>query len=1170
MTTKLIWASNCNWDRHETVPRSNFVAPKRQGGGRGHLLSLPGFGARLAAAMLIGGFTSSPSAARNAEAQLQQVFAAPPPSARPRLWWHWLDGNVSKDGIKEDLAWMKRIGAGGFQLFDYGVNGPIVVDKPVGFMQPRWFELVRYAAEEASRDGLEMTIAAPGMMLSGGPWVRPEDAMKKLVWSELTIQGGVPLAASLPPLPTRPGPFQDLPAAKMPIVDPATDALLESNHVPHGDVRVLAFRTPAAEHQLRAAKIRASGRLENPETLQSGSFSGISTLKLRPHSTNWIEFDFGAPVTVEALQIAGPRPEYLSPTLPNGSIAASNDGISYRLLRKLPSAPIVGMPPGELNYKEFAQGYPPVYTVNTPPTTARIFRIYFSPIGKFAGIGMPRQSQTEIPLAAVKFFSTPRIERAEGKAGFVALPIDASMTSPNAARDAVIDPASILDVTSKLTASGRLDWTPPAGRWTIMRFGWSLTGERHVSRAGAAGLEIDKLSKFTLTPFVDHYFGAILKELGASSGAAAFRSILTDSSETGQANWTEDLLGEFQELRGYDATPYLPVLAGRIVGSTATSERFLWDFRRTLADLLAQNHNGALARYARAHGLGYYAETMGIGLPNVGDGLQLKRYPTIPMGEFWQIPPGQQPSGAVSADLREAASAAHVYGQNIAAAESFTAAPAMLQYRVTPLALKPLADWAMVQGINSFSIHTSVHQPVEGGVGLNWGFGQNFTRKEIWAEFAAPWIEYLTRCSALLQQGRAAADIAYFYGEDVPVSVPDEVHSRPQIPFGYAYDYVSRDALVGELRAHNGEITTRSGQRYSLLVMPLHTQLLSVTVLRKVKELVEEGAVVAGQRPVGSPSLSDSQAEARSLIDQIWGAKSQRAASIHVLGRGRVFEGFSIAAVLNKMGLRPDVQFYGDHAGSIGVIHRRLGAGELYFVSNDTEHNIRTAAIFRVRGYAPEIWDASTGEQRPVTYQEIGSSTRVPVVLGPHESRFVVFARMTNKLSRVVPRPSFRRIGMAPTEWTINFRPARGLPFEVVNSRLGSWTKNTDERVRYFSGIGTYIGTLHLSASEAWGGGRTFLDLGRVDGVARVTINGKPVGIAWKPPYRLDITNDIEPGENVVRLEVANVWANALIGCLKRHDMLCIQGSNAALTATSPLQPSGVLGPITVVREMAR
>jgi hypothetical protein len=1102
---------------------------------------------------------------------LEQRFRLPSDSARPRVWWHWIDGNVSRQGITRDLEWMKRIGIGGFQLFDVSRGYPDLVGGQASFMSPEWLDDVRFAAAEADRLGLEMSIAAGGgWSETGGPSVKPEQAMKKLVWSETRVHGGSRFQGALPAPPSINGPFQDLP------VRPDLQFKGEPKMLPvhpkasyYADSRVIAFRLPDVAAATPATPLAsASAGTPNAAVLRDGRFDRAFVLpSAGPEQDSWIQFDFGSAVTIRSLRLGIAWPEQNASPMPKGSVQASDDGVTFRPIAQLPE------PATAANL--------PLYTLALPETSARYFRLVVRP-GSGALLPGVTREVSEFRFTEVDFSAVPRPDRFEAKAGFSLLPDYEAVNTPTIDPALAVDRASVTDITDHLDRDGRLDWTPPEGEWLVLRFGYSLTGQiNRPATAAATGFEVDKLSAPEVRNYLDHYFGPIFGSLGELSGRRGLRNVLTDSWEAGVANWTPTLLDEFKARRGYDPTPYLPVLAGYVVASAEASDRFLWDFRRTLADLLADSHYQVIGNFAREHGLGYWGEAMGIGLPTIGDGLQDKRYTSVPMAEFWQVDPSLPSDPKQVADVREAVSAAHVYGQNIVATESFTSFPwgkLPPPYGTSPRLLKPLADRFMAQGVNRFSIHAAVHQPLEQGPGFSLSFfGQYFSRLETWGELAGGWISYLTRASQMLQEGRAAEDIACFYGEGAPVTVPDDAVCDPQMPAGYPYDFVSRDMLLKDLRAGENGMQTASGLSYKVLVLPPTTTRLTPPLLRRIRDLVESGTILVGPRPQGSPGLAFRDSAVDALATELWGDLDGSSKTSRSFGQGRVYWGLPLAQVLDKEGLGPDYRFRGEGAAAIVATHRHLDGGELYFIANQADAPARIEADLRVSNREPELWHPEDGRIEPWPYQQQPGRTTLLLKLDPYQSVFVVFRKPTVLRARELPAAVVTPLAIYGGGWDLAFPPGCGAPAALHLPQLGSWTELGDPGARYFSGTAVY--TKNVDAELDWfkPGQRLLLDMGEVHEVARVTINGIDAGTAWMPPYRLDVTQTLQPGHNQLRIEVANLWPNRIIGDLQAgaakkyaystFDLYMPDLVKLPYTPDTPLLPSGLLGPVQVLAE---
>jgi hypothetical protein len=621
------------------------------------------------------------------------------------------------------------------------------------------------------------------------------------------------------------------------------------------------------------------------------------------------------------------------------------------------------------------------------------------------------------------------------------------------------------------------------------------------------------------------------------------------------------MIAEFTKRRGYDPRPWMPVLTGHIVESAQASDAFLWDLRKTIADLTADEHYGQVEASIHAHGMGHYGESHEEGRAFIADGMEVKKLNEVPMSAMWTQSPGvNKEQYGYNADDRESASVAHIYGQNIAAAESMTAINAPWAW--SPETLKPTADKELAEGINRFVIHTSVHQPLVGKVpGLGLGpFGQWFTRNETWAEEAAPWVTYLARSSYLLQQGHFGADVLYFYGEDSNVTAIFADKS-PDVPAGYGFDYVNADALIHKFSVKDGNITTESGMSYRVLALDPYSVHMSLPVLRSIRALVNQGAVAVGPKPVNTPSLADDAAEFQRIADELWGSGSGE----HSVGKGKVYAGQTLAEVLPALKIEPDFNYTKPESGTnIIFVHRRLSDGDLYYVDNRTDRDEQVDADFRVTGKAPELWHADSGLIEDAAYSTSGEHTTVPLHLEPWGTVFVVFRKPAKADSRTLPKMMETKLETIEGSWKVSFQPDRGAPPSTTLDKLASWSDNADAGVKYFSGAGTYTKTIQAPPDWFKPGAHLWIDLGDVRNLADVTVNGKPLGIVWHIPYRVDATSALKPGANELTIKVTNAWVNRLIGDqqpgAEKYTFTVIH----PYKVNSPLLPSGLIGPVQI------
>jgi hypothetical protein len=1095
---------------------------------------------------------------------LKSGFENPPNGARPRVWWHWMNGNITPEGITADLEWMHRVGLGGYQNFDAALQTPQVVPKRLAYMTPEWKEAFKHAILLGDQLGMEMAIAgSPGWSESGGPWVPGSEGMKKYVWSATLVEGGKPFSGVLAHPPSNTGAFQN-----EGIHDQLTPGAAAAPQF-YADSVVIAYKRTAVDRPVEdlQAKITASGNSFDAAMLADGDLEKTTKIPIPAMGqSSWIQYEFPSPQAIRAITFVTKDPDFIASLIagmgaPEKNLEASDDGQNFRVVAKLTSSDA------------------PEHTISFPAVTAKYFRVTFKPtppppIPAWAvgldpasfGIKVPPKP-TDYEIAELVLHAGARVNHFEEKAAFVPVEDLYGFATPAVAANEAVAKSDVVDLTSKMSADGKVDWTPPAGDWVVLRFGYSLLGiTNHPATAEATGLEVDKMDRRFVKNYFDKYLDSYKEIVGADMmGKKGIRYVINDSWEAGSQNWTDNMITQFKKLRGYDPLPWMPVLTGQVVESAEASDRFLWDFRKTIADLIANEHYGQLEDTLHERGMGHYGESHEEGRAYVVDGMEVKKFNEVPMSAMWTQTPGvNHEQFGYNADDRESGSVAHIYGQNIAAAESMTAAAAPWGW--SPATLKPTADQEFLNGINRFVIHESAHQPLVDKTkkpGMTLGpFGQWFNRNETWAEQAGPWVDYLARTSFMLQQGHFGADLIYFYGEDSNLTAIFG-SKAPDIPAGYGFDYVNADALIHELSVSNGSITTKSGMSYKVLGLDPYSKHMSLPVLRAIEKLVKDGATVAGPKPTDDPSEADDQAEFDRINSELFGDGT----GIHTVGQGKVYAGQSLGDVFNALKVAPDFDFTKPESDTrLLFVHRKLQDGDLYFVDSRSDHEEAVDASFRVTGKAPELWYAETGTSKAVSYKIADGRTTVPLHLEPWGTVFVVFRKATSESSQTLPKVTESKVADVEGPWKVAFEPDRGALPSTTLDKLISWSDSTDTGVKYFSGAGTYAKTIQASAGWFKKGSHLWIDLGDVKNLAEVTVNGKNLGVVWHTPYRVDVTSALKPGANDVSIKVINAWVNRLIGDEQPGATKYTFADVKPYKANSPLLPSGLLGPVVVIR----
>ncbi|MBQ3883111.1 MAG: discoidin domain-containing protein [Bacteroidales bacterium] len=1089
----------------------------------------------VAAAMvfLVAGCGSTNGPSSRAAAELEEGFNNPPSEARPRVWWHWMNGNITKDGAIKDVEWMHRIGLGGFQTFDAALTTPQVVENRISYMTDEWKDVFSTVTKLADSYGMEMAIAgSPGWSESGGPWVEPKNAMKKVVWSEVDVKGGSQVSKSIPNPPTVSGTFQNIAQGR------GGFSGVENNKSYYEDIAVIAIKLPA-NYTADAPKVLSNGGPFHYMYLTDGDLTNSSTLAYQKgNGDSWIMYEFPEARTVYGVTLVGSagggRGRGNAGSAP--ALESSNDGKTFTKVADL------------------AGGANGVIDVAFPAVTAKYFRVVYKkpaaqpamnfPGGGFGGGMFPgmgaQQAPAGVPVAEFKLHSAPRVNSFIAKAGFATSPDLYNVPTPSVT--GATAKADVIDLTSKVDANGVLSWDAPAGDWKVIRFGYSLTGHQNSPASPeATGLEVDKLDKDAVTDYFNKYLDMYKDATGGLMGENGLSYVITDSWEAGQLNWTGKMFDEFQKRAGYDLHTWLPALAGYVVESAESTDKFLWDYRKVIADLTAENHYDALTDILAQRGMKRYTESHENSRAFVADGMQVKKNAEFPMSAMWTTG-----LGANGADIRESASVSHIYGQKFIAAESLTAGGNAWSY--APEDLKPTADMEMASGLNRFVIHESAHQPLDYyKPGLTLGpFGQWFNRHETWAEQAGPWISYLAKSSYMLSRGVPVVDILYYYGEDSNITALYG-NQLPDLPEGYQFDFVNPDALMNDLGVKDGRITTPAGTTYTLIVLGDHNKYMSVPVLRALSKLVAAGAKVIGEKPVATPSLSDDEAEFNSLVADLWG--------------GKILSG-SVADALASLGCGKDVDYTKPGKDTKYLFqHRNFEGVQIYWLTNRTANAEDVDVTFRVSGLKPEIWNAMTGEICEASYKIADGKTTVKMHFDPNDALFVVFRSKTsvNEVNLPVKK-------VTPTAvqgpWQVAFLSGMGAPESTTFESLTDWQNDENLFIRYYSGTASYKKDINITAAQL--DGEVWLNLGAVKSVAEVFVNGENLGILWKTPFRVNITSAVKEGQNSVEVKVTNLWVNRLIGDQRGDAGKYTYTTQAFYQPTAPLKSSGLLGPVTI------
>lgn len=1060
--------------------------------------------------------------------ELWDLFVTPPAEARPRAWWHWMDGNIDPAGIDRDLRWLHQVGIGGVQIFDGGMGGPLVVPTAVRPGSESWTEAVDTAVRTASELRMEVAVATSGgWSAAGAPWVRPEDAMKKVVWSETTVAGGSEVMVVLPELPTVAGLYQDSVRWGTP-----------PSHAMAQEWVVLAFPSHPANCVLTPSDIRGSAPLGDWSCLIDDSFLHTLSLPRDPDgwSTAWLEQEFTQTVTVSSVTVGlpGPRGFGAAPAA-SGVLQVSDDGVRYRDVASLPPSSV------------------PSRTVSFPPVTGTRFRLVLSAESAAAALP-PAVDGMRLPpvlrpahsfdISEFALRSGARVTHAEVKAGFGVIDDYYAVPTPPQLVHGIVPIRDVMDV-SEHVIDGVLRWNSPAGTdWVIMRLGASLTGQTNgPAPADVTGLEVDKLDGARVAGYLNRYLQHFREHVEAAADPARrISALLSDSIEAGSQNWTDSILEQFTRLRGYDARPWLPALAGYVVSSPEDSDKFLFDYRRTIADLYASEYYGALASEAHRRGMTYYAEALEDGRPQLGDDLTMRSHADVPMGAMWTFDPAAGPRATYVADLKGASSVAHVYGKAWTGSEAFTsfARP----WASTPQTLKHVADLQLSLGVTRFCIHTSPHQPLAvplPGIALAPSLGQAFTVNETWSGVARPWIDYLARCSAMLNAGRPAVDVAIFIGEEAPVTAL--LDPSGAVPAGFDFDYVGADALRDVLRVENGDIVS-DGSSYRLLYLGGSSRRMTVATLHQLERLLDNGATLVGLRPSGSPSLIDSSDAFDDACERIWsGARTA----------GRVVATSNLDRAMSELGIRPFLDVEG---ATLRQISREVEGKRVTFLANPGAEPVSARLLTSAHGLT--AWDPVRVRSEPLSADPLPSGDgrrSFTISLPPFSSLFVLTAPPA-------PHPIMHEERyVLDGSWTLS------LPGTSIDSTMSPqprlWT-DASSSARTFSGTGTYRLDFQFGP-ERRNAQRFLLDLGGVRDIARVVLNGRDCGVAWTAPYEVDVSGALRQGTNRLEVEITNPWRNRLIAEAGNASGDIFEPMTSVFHSDAVPLPAGLSGPVTLI-----
>lgn len=1041
-----------------------------------------------------------------------EAFKSPPKVYAPETWFHYIGGNVSKTGITADLEAIAGAGLSGIQLFHGQFGGPWPgVESQIACLSPLWDDAVKYTAEECRRLGLRFTMQnCPGWAMSGGPWIEPANAMRHLAWSRTDISGGTTVRT------------------KLPLPQPSDEVWRD-----YKDITVLAFPTPEGDtdEPLHPISIKSNHDLAWEECL-SGSLK--EPLKLAPATkTNphWIEITFTKPTLLRTVEF---------PSI--NSISHNwcyEPGIEVKIQAVMPDGTIKDI----------------LYT-DMPQASWQDDRPISLACSEIAGVVTYRISiinQHDMALGSIRLFSAARQNNWEAEAGWTLRSIERNGEHPQQSAEAYIDMERIVDISDKMDELGQLKWHAPKGKWTVLRIGHINTGMRNSpAPPEGTGWECDKLSASGPNA---HFAGYIGRLSNGPLQGGLLNGMLLDSWECKTQTWTNDMEEEFQQATNYPLRKWFPAIFGYVVNDPETTKRFLRDWRATLGDLFANKFYGRMAELARENKLAITYETAAGDIFPV-DILEYYKHADVPMCEFWQ-PFSDNFVGSLNfKPIKPTTSAARIYGKPRVAAEAFTSFA--LTWDEHLAMLKEVANINCIEGVTHLVFHTYTHNPqilfLPPGTSFGSNIGTPFLRGQTWWKHMPEFTSYLSRCSYLLERGRPVSDVLWYLG--------DEINHKPDqnapFPKGYKYDYCNPDVLLNRLSVRDGMLVTPEGIAYRVLWMPDSKRMLPET-LEKIATLVNEGATVIGDAPQGLITLSggeDAKKRFDIAVQKIWTASDN---GLHKVGKGVVLSGTTLTQALNRLKIFPDVK-----GGEALWVHRQIDGADWYFVCAPKGSGFKGTLDFRNSGKV-ECWDPVTGIIRPKAGKQNGLYTSVSLDLPQAGSCFLVF-----KPTEKPEDTNEERMTLSETKlnnpWTISFPDGWGAPVSLEITDLQPWKRlDIPEEAKAFSGTATYTTTFNLDqiAPDA----KYLLDLGQVEMIAEVSLNGKPLRTLWAPPYRLDLTEAIKKGTNELKIEVTSTWFNRLV-----YDAGLPETDRKTWTINGPskdaeLRDNGLLGPVVLLLE---
>ncbi|MDR0394843.1 MAG: hypothetical protein LBH77_06765 [Tannerella sp.] len=696
----------------------------------------------------------------------------------------------------------------------------------------------------------------------------------------------------------------------------------------------------------------------------------------------------------------------------------------------------------------------------------------------------------------------------------------------------IIDPEKMIVLTDKMDSDGRLQWQAPEGKWEVWRIALvNANSLNHPADIESVGFEADRFDPEATRLVIDSMVLRIDREAKAK-GYKSFNGFENDSYEGAYQDFGHDFIPEFKKRRGYDCSLWLPAWKDRemVIKSQDLTNRFRSDMYRTISELHAERFHGELQKIAEENGLEWLLEPY-FSIPVDWQSIAgISKYPGV---EFWvksHLDKYGKVQNIPSEIIGTSTEASLLYGRNVIWAEAFTAEPFQSAWMNDPWVMKYEADFALAKGVNQFYIHGFYHNPFsdEYQPGLTMGyFGTQHCRHLTWWPFAGAWHNYLARCSYMMRQGTPVADALVYPAKMLPV--PILVEGR------YRQISLTDEVLMNALSVRNGKLVLPHGAEFEALILR-EGERLRPEALEKIRDLVAQGATLIGNPPppqsASMENYPDCDAKMRTIISELFNYQATSVATEQMFGDGRVLSGTPVDAAMEKIMGLPELFFQseGDPWDTKDMLYgqRKLPNGDFYFISHRGDKKVKANINIKWNGLQPEWWNTNNAKMHEITdYTVSNGRIEIPVEMYPRESGFLVFTKPVGaKPAKTVNFPEATSVQEINQSWEVHFDPRWGGPAGVTFDKLHNWAENPDKGICYYSGIATYKTSFDASEVNA-----SILDLGTVKNMARVTINGKALGIIWCAPWQIDIPKGLlKKKGNILEVEVANTWANRMIG----------------------------------------